>query len=133
MSGFLAGVLLSVTMTAYCSCRICCGKYSPEAGGHGLTASGIKPLAGWTLASRQLPFGTRVRLPGEDRFRVVEDRGGPGRIGGGRGVGPKARGWGVDVYVSSHVEAVRRGKWFGTVEVKLDGDRVWGWSEGGEK
>lgn len=39
---------ITFKVTFYCSCRICCGRYSPQSGGAGLTARGNQPI----------PFGT---------------------------------------------------------------------------
>jgi len=57
------------TVTAYCACKKCCGKWSG-----GPTASGRMPVAGITVAGpRSVPFGTRVRIEGVG-VRVVQDR-----------------------------------------------------------
>lgn len=79
-----------VTLTAYCPCAICCGRWAV----YGLTASQTRPVAGFTLASRQFPIGTVIRLDG--RLHQVHDLG-----------GPKVRGF--DVFHNTHVEARRFG------------------------
>jgi 3D (Asp-Asp-Asp) domain-containing protein len=57
------------TVTAYCACEKCCGRWSG-----GPTASGKMPVAGVTCAGpRSIPFGTRVRIEGVGE-RVVQDR-----------------------------------------------------------
>jgi 3D (Asp-Asp-Asp) domain-containing protein len=57
------------TVTAYCPCKVCCGKWSG-----GPTASGKMPKPGITGAGpRSIPFGTRVRIEGVGE-RVVQDR-----------------------------------------------------------
>ena len=76
------------TITHYCNCSICCGKW---AGGG--TASGTTPTAGRTVACGDLPFGTRLLINGHEY--VVEDRGVSGL-------------W-VDIYCDSHGEALSRG------------------------
>ena len=75
------------TVTHYCNCSICCGKW---AGGG--TASGTTPTAGRTVAA-DLPFGTRLLVNGHEY--IVEDRGVSGL-------------W-VDIYCDSHGEAMSRG------------------------
>jgi 3D (Asp-Asp-Asp) domain-containing protein len=57
------------TVTAYCACKKCCGRWSG-----GPTASGKMPVVGVTCAGpRSIPFGTRVRIEGVG-VRVVQDR-----------------------------------------------------------
>jgi len=79
-----------VTLTAYCPCAVCCGPWAR----YGLTASQTVPVAGFTLASRQFPIGTIVRLNG--RRHQVHDRGGPEAVG-------------FDVFFNTHDEARRFG------------------------
>lgn len=56
-----------VVVTAYCA-GLCC---TP---GHGLTASGFRPMQGVTVAApRWVPFGTQVHIEGVG-WRVVQDR-----------------------------------------------------------
>lgn len=75
------------TLTAYCNCSICCGKW---AGGG--TASGTTPTAGRTVAA-DLPFSTKLEINGHEY--IVEDRGVSGA-------------W-VDIYFDTHAEAVAFG------------------------
>ena len=75
------------TITHYCNCSACCGKW---AGGG--TASGTTPTAGRTVAA-DLPFGTRLLINGHEY--IVEDRG--------------VSGCWVDIYCDSHAEALARG------------------------
>lgn len=56
------------TLTAYCSCGKCCGKW---AGGN--TASGTRPTPGRTVAMGGVPFGTKLLINGH--VYTVEDRG----------------------------------------------------------
>lgn len=77
-------------ITAYCSCAKCCGKAT------GRTASGTKATAGRTVAApKNFSFGTKISING--KTYVVEDRG--GAIKGNR----------IDLFVSSHSEALRWG------------------------
>ena len=75
------------TISHYCNCSQCCGKW---AGGG--TASGTTPTAGRTVAA-DLPFGTRLLINGHEY--IVEDRGVSGM-------------W-IDIYCDSHEEALQRG------------------------
>lgn len=77
-------------VTAYCSCSKCCGKST------GITASGTKATANHTIAAPSTyAFGTQIVMNGVTY--TVEDRG--GAIQGNR----------IDVYVSSHSEALSWG------------------------
>lgn len=91
---------LKVEVTAYCSCAVCCGKYSPERGGKGLTASGTIPREGRTLAADWsiFPKGTTLRFAGWKVAKVVEDTG--SAIIGHR----------LDVFMDSHEEAKQFGR-----------------------
>lgn len=88
-------------ITAYCTCRICCGVYS----GHNRTSSGTIPTTNRTLAvdTSVIPFGTRLVINGQ--VYVAEDRG--GAIKGKR----------IDMFFYTHQEALRWGK--RTMEVFL--------------
>ncbi len=81
-------------VTAYCTCRICCGVYS----GGNRTASGTVPTSNRTIAvdTDVIPFGTRVIIDGQ--VYVAEDRG--GAIKGKR----------IDMFFMTHKEALRWGK-----------------------
>ncbi len=77
-------------ITAYCPCAKCCGKAT------GRTASGTMATAGRTVAApKNFSFGTKISING--KTYVVEDRG--GAIKGNR----------IDLFVSSHSEALRWG------------------------
>ncbi|MGN0324764.1 MAG: SH3 domain-containing protein [Lachnospiraceae bacterium] len=87
------------TITAYCSCRICCGSYSPEVTGReSHTATGTVPQQGRTIAvdPRVIPYGTSVHIDGLGDF-IAEDCGGNIRQNH------------IDVYFASHEEAVAFG------------------------
>ncbi|MBE3120165.1 MAG: 3D domain-containing protein [Candidatus Atribacteria bacterium] len=87
-----AGVVYRVT--AYCSCKLCCG---PRA--CGITASG-KPVSAnggrFVAADRSIPFGTMLTIPGYGTVPVL-DRG--GAIRGNR----------IDLYFPTHQTARRVG------------------------
>jgi len=77
-------------ITAYCSCKKCCGKTD------GITASGTKVTAGKTIAApSRFAFGTQLEIDGH--IYTVEDRG--GAIKGNR----------IDIYFNSHKEALAFG------------------------
>ncbi len=88
-------------ITAYCTCKICCGIYS----GHNRTSSGTIPTSNRTIAvdTNVIPFGTRVVFNGQ--VYVAEDRG--GAIKGKR----------IDLFFMTHKEATQWGK--KTMEVFL--------------
>lgn len=88
-------------ITAYCTCRICCGVYS----GGNRTASGTVPTTNRTIAvdTSVIPFGTKVVINGQ--IYVAEDRG--GAIKGKR----------IDMFFYTHKEALRWGR--RTMEVFL--------------
>jgi 3D (Asp-Asp-Asp) domain-containing protein len=84
---------LSMIVTGYCPCRICCGRWAG-----GPTASGVMPAAGVTAAGpRAWPFGTRVRIPGLGE-RIIQDRLAPASDGR------------LDVFFATHAAARRWGR-----------------------
>lgn len=86
-------------VTAYCSCAKCCGKHA-----NGYTAAGTKATAGRTVAApSNFAFGTKLLINGKEY--TVEDRG--GAINGNR----------IDVYVSSHTQALAWGVKYLPVEI----------------
>ena len=77
------------TLTAYCSCPICCGKWSG-----GMAAGGVYPVQGRTVAMAGVEFGTKLVIGGQ--VYTVEDRGTP---------------YGhVDIYMVNHGDAAMFGK-----------------------
>lgn len=87
-------------ITAYCGCPLCCG-----AGAHGVTASGTRATQGRTIAtSSQFAFGTKLMINGKEY--TVEDRG--GAIQGNR----------IDIYFTSHADAISWGVKYLPVEVE---------------
>ena len=85
-------------ITHYCACSICCGEYS-----NGITASGTTAQAGRTIAvdPSLIPLGSSVVINGH--AYVAEDTG--GAIKGNR----------IDVFVSSHSEALANGVYYAEV------------------
>ena len=83
---------LTVTATAYCPCKKCCGKTD------GITATGTQATAGRTLAvdPSVIPYGTEVVINGNTY--IAEDCGGV--IKGNR----------VDVFFNTHEEAKQFGR-----------------------
>ena len=83
--------MTNIIVTAYCACSLCCGKQAI-----GITASGVRPKAGTTIACNFLPFGTKVAIDNLGT-RIVQDR--LSRRYAAR----------IDVYYSRHVDAKRFG------------------------
>lgn len=88
-----SGVICKIT--AYCSCDICCGEWAykrPEGIVYG--ASGVELVPGYSVAAdiSRYPFGTILHINGKD-YRVDD-------------TGSAVEGNVIDVYVSSHQEAV---------------------------
>lgn len=82
------------TVTAYCSCEKCCGKWS----NYNKTADGHTPKQGVTCAaSRAIPFGTRLKIEGVGT-RIVQDR---------LAVRYDSR---IDIYFTNHTDALKFGK-----------------------
>jgi 3D (Asp-Asp-Asp) domain-containing protein len=81
------------TLTAYCSCSRCCGKWAS-----GNTASGKKAKADRTIATdpKVIPLGTEVVI--NKKIYVAEDTG--GAIKGNR----------IDVFFDSHSDALDFGR-----------------------
>ena len=92
-------------ITYYCACQKCCGKSD------GITAHNKKANPNHTIALNWLPFGTRVLIDGKPY--VVEDRGAESRFGTYyHRKGPKKQIKHIDIFVSSHSEAINLGtKW----------------------
>ena len=89
-------------VSAYCSCKECCGEYSPEVTGKpSTTASGTTPKQNHTLAvdykNPVVPMGTHVWIDGKEY--VVEDTG-----------DLASRGVAFDMYFNSHQSALQWGR-----------------------
>ncbi|MBQ9277607.1 MAG: 3D domain-containing protein [Lachnospiraceae bacterium] len=89
------------TLTGYCPCAICCGKWSNPS--NPITASGTTPAAGRTVAAdtSRYPFGTKLMINGQ--IYTVED------------VGGAIKGNHIDIYFNTHEEARAFGKQYGSV------------------
>lgn len=85
------------TITAYCSCSICCGQWSD-----GTTATGTRATAGRTIATDPavIPAGSHVAVYYEDGAYaeyIAED------------TGSGVNGQHIDVYYNTHQEALQHG------------------------
>lgn len=101
------------TLTAYCSCKKCCGEYSPEVTGKpSKTASGTTPKANHTVAVDKsiIPLGSVLLIDG--KTYVAED------------VGGAIKGKHIDIYFDTHQEAVAFGKTTGDVYL-VDADSAY--------
>jgi 3D (Asp-Asp-Asp) domain-containing protein len=89
------------TITAYCSCTICCGEYAKNRPGGIVTgAAGVELKEGISVAS-PLPFGTEIMVDGH-RY-TVQDR-------TAKWIAERYDGRIIDVYYSNHAEALEWGK-----------------------
>ncbi len=94
-------------ITAYCTCRICCGNFSPEVTGREAhTATGTVPVQGRTIAvdPSVIPYGSTVVIDGLGTF-IAEDTGGAIR---------QKR---IDVYFETHEDALAFGRQYRKVEI----------------
>lgn len=83
-----------------------CGKL-PSHPAYGITTSGKKVAAGQTVAaSPELPFGSKIKIPGFDTTFVVEDRGGMIKTYRGRWKGIIK----IDIYTNSKEKALKWGR-----------------------
>ena len=83
-------VIESATVTAYCPCAKCCGKWAD-----GVTATGVKPVAGRTVAvdPKVIPLGAEVLIDGA--VYIAEDTG--------------VRGEAADIFMDRHGDALQWG------------------------
>jgi 3D (Asp-Asp-Asp) domain-containing protein len=93
-------------VSAYCLCEKCCGKWTnvyPRR-----TASGhiIKKGDKFIAASKNIPFGTWVNVPGYGRAQVL-DRGGAIKDGC------------LDLYFDTHTKALKWGRQYLKVKMEL--------------
>lgn len=94
-------------VTAYCSCRTCCGVWADNRpNGIVYTASGAKAEAGKTIAvdTDVIPFGTEVKIG--DTIYAAQD------------TGSAVKGNVIDIYFDSHEDAVNHGVKYMEVEVR---------------
>lgn len=102
-------------LTAYCSCRECCGKYAEnrpkDENGNEIviTSSGARAKQGVTVAvdKSQIPFGTVLIINGKEY--IAQDE--------GYGVGNNC----IDIYFNNHDEATRFGIQYADVYIKVEG------------
>lgn len=73
------------TLTAYCGCEACNG------GNAGVTAMGVEPSEGWTVACNSLPLGTQISING-NTYEVQDT----GNMDDGT----------IDIFMNSHDEAL---------------------------
>lgn len=76
------------TLTAYCGCEACNG------GNAGVTAMGVEPSEGWTVACNSLPLGTQISING-NTYEVQDI----GNMDDGT----------IDIFMNSHDEALNFG------------------------
>ena len=96
----LNGEAVLFNCTSYCSCRLCCGSFSPEVTGREPhTATGTVPEEGRTIAvdPKVIPYGTHVFIEGMGEY-IAEDCG--GGVNGNH----------IDIYFSSHEDAIKFGR-----------------------
>ncbi len=96
---------VSMRVTAYCPCSVCCGRFAK-----GQTANGyvIKCVDHFVAAPKKYPFGTEIVVPqynGDKPIKVL-DRGGA------------IKGNCLDVFFPSHVQAVNWGVKYLDVKVR---------------
>ena len=94
-------LLGKMTVTAYCPCELCCGKYArsrPEGKVYG--ASGVQLTDGVSVAA-WLPFNTNIMVDGHKY--VVQDR-------TARWVKEKYDGKIIDIFTTDHEKAVKLDK-----------------------
>ncbi|MDD3049750.1 MAG: 3D domain-containing protein [Candidatus Cloacimonetes bacterium] len=90
------------TITAYCSCEICCGKWAKNRpNGIVYGAAGIELVSGISVAS-PLPLGTSISIEGLGEY-IVQDR-------TADWVSEKYDSKIIDIYFNNHEEAAEFGK-----------------------
>lgn len=82
-------IYIHVRATAYCACPICCGRWSG-----GPTASGVMPQEGRTIAADTSLFGFGTCLVLPTGIHIVED------------TGSAIKGWRIDIFFTTHDEAL---------------------------
>ena len=97
------------TITAYCSCSICCGKWAKDRGEVVIGAWGKELIEDYSIAS-PLPFGTKVNIEGLGTYEVMDRT--------ATWIADKYNGRIIDIYVgNSHQEAINFGKQEMEVEI----------------
>lgn len=93
----------SFTITAYCACKKCCGKWAlNRPNGIVYGAAGIELISGLSVASNAFEFGTELEIDGYGKV-IVHDR-------TAEWVYEKYKGKIVDIYFNTHEEAVKFAK-----------------------
>ncbi len=118
--GVLAGdahshvYVVKAKLTAYCTCKICCQKFS--AGKRTALGTDARKPNGVAAAPQLIPLGSRVYISGlrVNPMRLVDDTGGGMRRQARKGIVQ------LDVRFTSHEAAVRFGKKWSDVFVLLD-------------
>ena len=82
----------------------------------GITASGKKAKPNHTCACNWLPFGTRLKIGNE--IYVVEDHGARSLFGS-----KKKHIKHIDIFCTTHSEAVRRGVFYAPVQIIMKGGK----------
>ena len=101
------------TVTAYCSCSICCGKWAKDRGEVVIGAWGKELIEDYSIAS-PLPFGTKVNIEGLGTYEVMDRT--------ATWIADKYNGRIIDIYVGdSHEDAKAWGKQ--EIEVEIVGQR----------
>ena len=113
-TAFDGWIIHEFDVSAYCTCRKCCGKYSD-----GITASGRKAQGKLIAAPKAYKFGTQMIVPGYGHARVW-DRGGAIkskgswvrgiRIGDQRVRDKKLKLDRIDLLFESHRDALKWGR-----------------------
>lgn len=93
-------------LTGYCACPICCGAWSNIESP--ITASGAIAAAGRTVAADTSIFGFGTQLLINGQLYTVEDR------------GSAIKGNHIDIFFSTHQEALDWGKRYATVYKKIN-------------
>lgn len=93
--------ILTAIVTAYCSCKICCGPTAPKP-----TANNSWPIEGITIAGpRKFQFNSLVKIEGLDNTFQLQDR------------LSKKYDDRFDIYFKDHADALKWGKQTRTVTV----------------
>jgi len=104
MNGASGWTIHEFDVSAYCTCKKCCGKFAD-----GITASGTKAEGKLIAAPKSYRYGTEMMVPGYG-YAVVEDRGGAIKSKGSK-VGKKTLKLDrIDLLFPSHKEALIWGR-----------------------
>lgn len=99
---------IDVEVSFYCDCKICNGEWYHK--NYGITSSGTRAKFGTIAAPKELKAGTQMKIKSfGDKVFTVEDTGNYIKK-----VGNVYR---LDVWVSSHSEAMRRGRYRDKAEI----------------